>query len=331
MKRTMMIGLLCVTMLGTHVMAQEGGGFISYGDTVEGDLQTQNQWQFEGTSGDIISIGVNSAAFDATLELWDAQGNLLTTDLDSGKNNNPFIRDYALSATQTYKIVVSAADGNSGTYSLTLTSSANIGCEAYDQIVFEPIDLSSALLLEGIEQRDEYTYRWPSHWLPYISNRSQSSLPARGSYGTAPGTVDLDIFEIVRIPEDQLPPCGMRQILYEKYDETLGLWGEFYAEHVVGNGFIQLGNYEAAFLHVGDGHESLFIHLIVEDVLINLEASFGGIDSSSVIIGPGREPEHVWDWETTMFAIASTISKDEIPPMVEGQIILTDVIPNSGK
>ncbi|KAB2866607.1 MAG: hypothetical protein F9K46_01970 [Anaerolineae bacterium] len=326
MKRALMIGLLCITMLGTHVTAQEGSGFIVYGDTVEGNLPTQSQWQFEGAAGDIVSIGVNSTAFDATLELLDAQGILLTTDLDSGKNNNPIIRDFTLPTTQTYTIAVSAADGKSGAYSLTLTSSVNIGCETYDQMVFEPVDFSSALLLEGIEQRDEYTYRWPSHWLSYYSNRSISSLPARGSLATSPGTIQFPIFEVTQIPEDQLPPCGMRQILYEKYDERLGNWGELYGDHVLGKGFIQLGNYEAAFLHLGDdGHEQLFIHLIVENVLINLEASFGGTDSSSVIIWPGREPEHVWDWETTMFAIASTISKDEIPPMVEGQTIPTDV------
>lgn len=326
MRLALIISLLLVLMFGTHVIAQEGNGFIAFGETVEADLSSQNQWQFEGAAGNVISIGVDSTAFDATLELLDPQGTLLITDQDSGKNNNPLIRDFTLPTTQMYTIVISAADGNSGTYSLTLTASTNIGCEAYDEIMFEAVDLSSALLLESVEQREEFTYRWPSHWLPYISNRSQSSLPARGSLGTAPGTVDLDIFEIVRIPEDQLPPCGMRQVLYEKYDETLGLWGEFYAEHTLGKGFIQLGNYEAAFFHVGDnGHESLFIHLVTDDALINLEAGFGGIDGSSGIYGPGREPEHLWDWVTTLFAIASTISKDEIPPMVEGQTIPTEV------
>ncbi len=326
MKRTMMIGFLCIAMLGTHVAAQEDSGFIAYGDTVEGDLNTQNQWQFEGTSDDIISVGVNSTAFDATLELLDLQGNLLTTDLDSGKNNNPFIRDFMLPATQTYTIMVSAADGNSGSYTLTLTASVNIGCEDYDQMVFEPVDFSAAPYMGQVGQFEEFTYRTPSHWTDGDwSNRSIGE-----NDGRLPGTVHFYEF-ILHSTDIELPPCGMRQLLAIEVDNLLGGYDETIAagiDELKENRFVQLGQHEGAVLHFGNpadeynNNEFAYIYVIVDDVLVKLVAEFE-------TYGQYLLPIHHWDWITPLLAVASTLSTDEIPPMLEGQTIPTSPFPES--
>jgi hypothetical protein len=326
MRRALIISLLLIPMFGTHVTAQEGNGTISFGETVKADLNTQNQWQFEGAAGNVVSIGVNSMAFDATLELLDPQGTLLITDQDSGKNNNPLIRDFMLPTTQTYTIIVSAADGNSGEYSLTLTSSANIGCEAYDQMVFEPVDFSSAPFMGQIGQFEEFTYRTPIHWTD--GDWSNRSL---GEYdGRLPGTVHFYEF-ILRSTDIELPPCGMRQLLAIEVDNLLGGYDESIAagfDELKQSRFVQLGQHEGALVHIGNPpdeyntNEFAYIYVIVDDALVKLVAEFE-------IYGQYALPIHHWDWITPLLAVASTLSTEETPPMLEGQTIPTSPFPES--
>ncbi len=107
---------------------------IAYGQTVSGeltDLEMEQDWRFEGSAGDVVTIyapGVNN--LDTYLELYAPNGELLAEDDDSGRTRVDWaalIQGYRLPTTGTYRINVWAwtPDGyccSTGGYDLTLTS-----------------------------------------------------------------------------------------------------------------------------------------------------------------------------------------------------------------
>lgn len=102
---------------------------ISFGQTVTGHISDDNyedKWDFEGISGDVISISMTktSGNLDTYLELRNSTGQLLIENDDSGQTNNSLIESYTLPTTDTYTIVATRylkrGGERSGDYELSL-------------------------------------------------------------------------------------------------------------------------------------------------------------------------------------------------------------------
>lgn len=113
------------------------GSQIALGDTISGELragQTQATYTFQGEAGQPISISLISPDFDAYLRLQDSTGYDLITDDDGGSDLNARIAIYTLPSNGTYTVVVESYDGNSGSYTLSL-SAAQTEAIAYGETV----------------------------------------------------------------------------------------------------------------------------------------------------------------------------------------------------
>lgn len=100
-------------------------GNLSYGDAVTEELSgTQGDaWTFSGAAGDRITIEVESSFIDSYVELYGPEGELLTSDDDSGGGLNSLIEGYTLEADGTYTILITDLAGErSGNYTLRLTA-----------------------------------------------------------------------------------------------------------------------------------------------------------------------------------------------------------------
>ena len=110
-----------------------GDGGISYGSRVEGYINTNNwndYWEFNGSTGDIISIALQATSdnLDSWLTLWklDSSGNwnYLAVDDNSGGGKNAKIT-YTLPGSGRYRIEATRFQDKNGStygkYSLTLT------------------------------------------------------------------------------------------------------------------------------------------------------------------------------------------------------------------
>lgn len=105
--------------IGEELVAQP----IAYGETVEDELRSflPDRWTFEGTAGDLVTIRLESEAFDALLELRDAAGLLLAANDDAGGGTNALINEFSLPQTGTYTIVTTTFSGkHDAAYTLTL-------------------------------------------------------------------------------------------------------------------------------------------------------------------------------------------------------------------
>lgn len=122
--------VLLVLWLGMgfeSVLAGEGGGPISYGDTVKGIIDDEgyyHNWWFEGNAGDVVSISTYAPAsdgdLDTILELWYYSGEyeILKEDDDSGGGDNgtdSAIISFSLPYDGEYEISVSRFDYGEGT------------------------------------------------------------------------------------------------------------------------------------------------------------------------------------------------------------------------
>ncbi len=123
--------LLTLTLASTSTIT--GGGLISYGQTVNGQIthfDYSDAWTFQGSAGDVVTISMQatSGGLDSYLRLSDPQGVNLITDDDSGGNLNSLIGGYTLPTTGTYTILATrfgeATGSSSGSYTLTLSMGA---------------------------------------------------------------------------------------------------------------------------------------------------------------------------------------------------------------
>ena len=98
-------------------------GTISLGETVNGALiQGPNAHTFAGKAGQVVTIELDSTAFDAYVQLKDSNEIELASDDDSAGNLNARIENFRLPADDTYSIVVSSFDNTAtGDYTLTLS------------------------------------------------------------------------------------------------------------------------------------------------------------------------------------------------------------------
>ena len=80
-------------------------------------------WWFDGYTDDTVDIILESDEFDVLLEVFDQDGNLIATDDDSYGGTDARLT-FSLAANGNYYIRVSASDGETGNYTLTLNDEA---------------------------------------------------------------------------------------------------------------------------------------------------------------------------------------------------------------
>ncbi|MEQ8677099.1 MAG: pre-peptidase C-terminal domain-containing protein [Aggregatilineales bacterium] len=101
---------------------------IEYGETITARTNSRSSidYTFSGTSGDVVTISLDSNDFDTYLELF-RSGRQVTFDDDGGSGLNSMISNFTLPSTDTYTIRVRAFNNRSfsGDYTLTLTENGN--------------------------------------------------------------------------------------------------------------------------------------------------------------------------------------------------------------
>jgi hypothetical protein len=98
---------------------------VAYGDEIEGELGKNTPsvyYSFEGASGDVVSIEVDSDA-DTNLTLNDPYNYQVAFDEDGGSGVNPEISEVSLNSEGIYTIVVQSPFGDTGPFTLTLARS----------------------------------------------------------------------------------------------------------------------------------------------------------------------------------------------------------------
>jgi hypothetical protein len=98
-----------------------GAPAISVGSTLDNSLDSSGRfcYRFQATAGTLYTFRVE-AEFDTVLELYDRDGNQVSSDDDSGPGFNPRL-SYSLSTNGTYYIVVRSFGSSTGSYSLSMT------------------------------------------------------------------------------------------------------------------------------------------------------------------------------------------------------------------
>ncbi len=121
--------VVAICVLGIVSSAQAGAPpktrIIFYGDEITTNLDRGevHEWAFDGRSGDIITISMESNDFDTYLELYDPTGKRVAADDDSGSHSNAKIESYLLKKTGEYIIVATGHKNSaSGRYTIKLSS-----------------------------------------------------------------------------------------------------------------------------------------------------------------------------------------------------------------
>ncbi len=102
----------------------EGTTALAYGQRAAGTLPEAGTvtWTFQGVAGDVVTIGTDvgeNTALDPLLTLIGPDGSEVARDDDGGPGLNGLIRGFALPATGTYTIQVSAVRG-AGAFTVSL-------------------------------------------------------------------------------------------------------------------------------------------------------------------------------------------------------------------
>ncbi|RMG81366.1 MAG: hypothetical protein D6712_16445 [Chloroflexi bacterium] len=116
-KRTLVAFLALVLVLAAFpALAQET---IVPGETYTGTLEASNaQYSFSAAAGDLFVFALNSDDFDAKVEVYDGNGNLIAEDDDSGEGRNALLA-FPVAEAGDYTLRVTSWSGEpSGTYTL---------------------------------------------------------------------------------------------------------------------------------------------------------------------------------------------------------------------
>lgn len=107
-------------------LGSDFGGPIQFGDSVNGhlsDASPRQNYRFAANEGDTIVVTMRSSDFDSLLELYDADGNFMTEDDDSGGDLDaqiiytiPRSGEYIITATEWWSEIGIIG----GSYTLTL-------------------------------------------------------------------------------------------------------------------------------------------------------------------------------------------------------------------
>lgn len=130
-------------------------GEIHYGETHFSLKSTiaDPTWQFDGRRGDVVSIAVNSHAFDTRISLIAPDGGTINADDDSGSNLNAFMVTM-LPADGRYSIVVHSFGGESGLYFITLDSVTEDEILTYGDTIEGDIWLGGQVYIFEAQQDD---------------------------------------------------------------------------------------------------------------------------------------------------------------------------------
>jgi hypothetical protein len=102
---------------------------IDYDDIEKREIEanTANLWNFDGESGDIVTISVAPAlALDVELELFDPSGTTLSAKNGGGVGQVESVSEFSLGADGKHQIHVRAVGGTSGNYALVLQNSDSL-------------------------------------------------------------------------------------------------------------------------------------------------------------------------------------------------------------
>lgn len=110
-------------------------GLISVGETISAELANSSvggTYLFEGQAGDVVTILMVSADFDAYLQLTTGSGELLAEDDDSAGDLNALIQGFTLPANGTYRIIATSFNSlttgviTTGAFSLALAEGFDV-------------------------------------------------------------------------------------------------------------------------------------------------------------------------------------------------------------
>lgn len=108
----------------------EPGGEIDLNSSIDGELSadaSSASYTFTTDDATSVTITLTSDAFDPLVELYDADGNLLTSDDDSAGNLNSLIEDFALEDAGTYTVQVKSAGGPAtGAFTLSVSTGGTV-------------------------------------------------------------------------------------------------------------------------------------------------------------------------------------------------------------
>ncbi len=141
-------GSFTLTLNKTEVTA------MSYNEPVEVNFTPNAQakyFTFEGTSGDLVSISVDSgSSIDTSLSLTNSYNSQIATDEDSGSGFDPEIFQQLLSSTGTYTVALTAVAPGTGTVTLTIKSTPPPSLDEGTQTVsFTSSQTSRAVMFTG--------------------------------------------------------------------------------------------------------------------------------------------------------------------------------------
>lgn len=155
---------------------------IAYGDEVETQIGGGSQiyFQFEAQIGDIVSVIVDGDV-DTTLALRDTYNYTVLTDEDSGSRFNPEITDYVVNTAGNYSLVLTSAQGESGTVTIALELGELPSLDEGAQTVAFGNDVTTRSVAFTAEAGVEYTLSFD-----VVSGTASPSFDVRmGEFGYA--------------------------------------------------------------------------------------------------------------------------------------------------
>lgn len=146
-------GTYTIALSSLNAMPAPDSSVLQYGDNVNATLQTgqADEWRFEGSSGDSVTISLRSSQFDTVLELV-GPGNTKIAVNDDFDGQNSQIGPITLTQNGTHILIVRSFGGDTGgVYTLALTE--NTAPPGTVNRTLEYGDRVTANLINGIADR----------------------------------------------------------------------------------------------------------------------------------------------------------------------------------
>lgn len=152
------MSMVLVLLAGVFPALAQGGGTITLGQVVSGEITSENprvSYAFSGQAGDIITISMTATGggLDSYLELRSPLGNPLYMDDDSGGNLNSLLGPYTLAETGMYTIVATrccgeGTGGSVGTYNLVVNQAQVTMFAVGETVSVDLTDIQSTVFLQ---------------------------------------------------------------------------------------------------------------------------------------------------------------------------------------
>ena len=173
-----LIGIIVLLALATTTgLAAPAGdyvyeGYIYYGDTVYGDVTTEEGdiWYLDGTAGEVVNISMLSSDVDGMLYLWFSGSSVefITSNDDYGGGRDPFIEAFTLPYTGQYMINADGYNDQTGAYSLYVWLGGEATSHSVDIVPDDLFDMSDlGGCPEGIYCLRNESFRWDTDFISY--------------------------------------------------------------------------------------------------------------------------------------------------------------------